>query len=477
MPSRNAGASRSSGRPGPEVQIAFDELLATGDADDGQDAEVAQNRPSVLDDLNADAAAMGLDSVVNELAKLERSGSPGLPADLFGEVSPKVVVRFCQRAPVEAPSELPAHAPAPRAALVAIRNPPRQTIGECCSRNAGSSKSSRSGLECSTDHQPGECGTLRRQLTSSSTPPADDTRKRVRSIIEEELARVKTIEDAEAVIRRAERLAESKTEDQAGKRAADAPTSAPTEVERAEAAAPTQPAGVADVLVETAAQAVAPTPEAPAVVQGAQEAIGADHAAPGVPPPARHGRSLLRQAVLRRMGPFQALDARIYLEVNGQTRPRWLDDACKVVTVATTGGWIWVLGTILANRLGVPGSGPAARAVIPSVILSTWIAEYPVKAYFRRRRPFIDVVRALVVGKEPGSWSFPSRHACAAFAAAWILSRYWPRTRLLFFGVASTLGYSRVYVGAHYPGDVVTGAALGMTCSELIRRATERLLA
>jgi undecaprenyl-diphosphatase len=311
---------------------------------------------------------------------------------------------------------------------------------------------------------------------TANRPPAKDTRTQVRSLVEEELERVKTLEDAESVIRRAEQLAASKTEAQAGKGAAEAPGSAVTDVERAEVAAPPQPAGVADTLVETAAQAIAPTPEAPAVVQGAQAATGADHEAPPSPPRVHHGRSLLRQAVLRRMGPFQALDARIYLEVNGQARPRLIDEACKVLTVVTTGGWIWILVTLLAYWLGVPRSGSALRAIIPSVTLSTWIAEYPVKAYFRRRRPFIDVVRALVVGKEPGSWSFPSGHTCAAFAAAWTLSRYWPRMRPVFFGVAASLGYSRVFVGAHYPGDVATGAALGMGLSELIRRATARLV-
>jgi membrane-associated phospholipid phosphatase len=307
---------------------------------------------------------------------------------------------------------------------------------------------------------------------TSDRPPAEDTRGRVSSVIEEELARVKTLEDAEAVIRRAEQLAASQTEDQAGKHAASGPATAPSEVEAAEKSAPTQPAGAADALVETAAQAIAPTPEAPAVVQGAQAAIGPDHEAQPSSARVRNGRSLLRQAVLRRMGPFQALDARLYLEVNGQARPRLLNEACKVVTLVTTGGWIWILATLLAYRLGVPRSGPALRAIVPSVTFATWIAEYPVKAYFRRRRPFIDVVRALVVGKEPGSWSFPSGHTCAAFAAAWTLSRYWPRARPLFFGVAAALGYSRVFVGAHYPGDVASGAALGMTLSELVRRAT-----
>ena len=58
--------------------------------------------------------------------------------------------------------------------------------------------------------------------------------------------------------------------------------------------------GNRDALIETAAQVVAPTPEAPAVLHGAQEAIGAAHQAAPAPPAARHGRSLLRQAVLRR---------------------------------------------------------------------------------------------------------------------------------------------------------------------------------
>lgn len=316
---------------------------------------------------------------------------------------------------------------------------------------------------------------------SNPAPLEDDTRERVKSVIAAEVARVQTLDDAEAVLRRAEQLAASKTEEEAGKRAGGGNDAAAVEVERARVSAPVQPAGAADVLVETAAQAVARTSDAPAVVEAAQEAaqeaVGTDtRASPGPRAQAvRHGRSLLRQAVLRRMGPAQALDARLYLHVNGQDHPTWLDAACNALTIVTTGGWIWILGTAAAKGLGLPGSRSALRAIIPSVLVSTWFAEYPVKAYFRRRRPFIDVVRALVVGKEPGSWSFPSGHTCAAFAAAWTLGRFWPGARPLFFGGAAVVGYSRVYVGAHYPGDVLTGAVLGMTMSELTRRATERL--
>ena len=310
---------------------------------------------------------------------------------------------------------------------------------------------------------------------TSNAGSDDSTRGRVRSAIEEELALIHTLEDAEAVLCRVDQLTVQQTEDTAGERAAGEAASAPAQVERVSDEAPKTPARAADVLVESAAQAVAPTPEAPAVAQGAQDATGGNRDAPPSHPAARRGRSLLRQAVLRRMGPLQALDARIYLEINGVAHPAWLDDACKLLTIVTTGGWIWIAGTLVAYRMGVPRGRAALCAVVPCVIGSTWMAEYPVKAYFRRRRPFIDVVRALVVGKEPGSWSFPSGHTCAAFAAAWVLGVYWTGMRPLFFAVAAAVGYSRVFVGAHYPGDVAAGGILGILFAEAIRRASHEV--
>lgn len=100
------------------TQQALDELLATGGANDSQGADAAESRRSVLNELKADAGAISLDSVITEIAKLERLRSLGLPSDLFGDVSLKVVERFRQRAAAEAPSELRAHSPTLRATLV-----------------------------------------------------------------------------------------------------------------------------------------------------------------------------------------------------------------------------------------------------------------------------------------------------------------------------------------------------------------------
>ncbi len=57
-----------------------------------------------------------------------------------------------------------------------------------------------------------------------------------------------------------------------------------------------------------------------------------------------------------------------------------------------------------------------------------------------------------------------------------MLSHYWPRRAPLFFALAGTVGFSRVYVGAHYPGDVSSGALAGLVLSTLFRQAFRRLL-
>jgi undecaprenyl-diphosphatase len=174
------------------------------------------------------------------------------------------------------------------------------------------------------------------------------------------------------------------------------------------------------------------------------------------------------------MGPLNAIDARVYLAINDAPHPGALDTLAWALALVTTGGWIWVIGTLVAYLLRVPGSWEAVKRLLPSVVAVTWIVEYPMKSLFRRRRPFARIVEALVIGKKPGSWSFPSGHTASSFASAWILALVWPKARPLLFGVAGMVGLSRIYLGAHYPGDVAIGAVLGIMLSELTRRVLRR---
>jgi undecaprenyl-diphosphatase len=308
------------------------------------------------------------------------------------------------------------------------------------------------------------------------TDPQQRTRERVKQVLEREAAGVDTPEAAEAVVDQLERLASGATERTKAEEVKHESAGAAEAVERtARATAPSDEA--AAVLVKTAAEAVAPKSEASEVVEGALEALGPEaFATAPAAPEVERGRQLLKEAVLHRMGRLGALDARIYLAINGFPHPDWSDALANGVTVGATGGWIWAGAVLVARLCRVPRSGRALLELLPSMIGATWIVEHVVKAVFRRRRPFIDNVRALVVGKKPGSWSFPSGHTASSFACAWVLTTKWPRMAPAFFALASGVGFSRIYVGAHYPGDVVSGALCGMALAELIRQPIYRYL-
>jgi undecaprenyl-diphosphatase len=303
----------------------------------------------------------------------------------------------------------------------------------------------------------------------------EETRARVREILEREVAQVDSPETAGAVAERLERLAEGTTEHERGQRAESSP--APAEAQVASAASAAAAGGAdrtreaSETLLKAAETASAQTEEGKAVLEGALEAL---QEAPA-PREVERGRALLKDAVLQRMGRLQRLDARIYLAVNSFPHAPWSDRAGNLITTWTTGGWIWSAGLLSARLLGARRAKGAIWDVLPSVAVATWIVEHPLKALFRRRRPFVDIVRALVVGKKPGSWSFPSGHTAASFAGAFMVSKIWPRYAPLFFALASMVGFSRVYVGAHYPGDVVSGAGLGMSLSEIVFRLNRLL--
>jgi undecaprenyl-diphosphatase len=106
--------------------------------------------------------------------------------------------------------------------------------------------------------------------------------------------------------------------------------------------------------------------------------------------------------------------------------------------------------------------------------ITTALVEFPIKSYFRRRRPFITIIQAIVIGKKPGTWSFPSGHSASAFAGAWLLNRTFPHRWGLRYVLASMVAFSRVYLGDHYPGDVASGSLLGLLFAMFFRKVFNR---
>lgn len=121
---------------------------------------------------------------------------------------------------------------------------------------------------------------------------------------------------------------------------------------------------------------------------------------------------------------------------------------------------------------------PKKRILVPllflTIIITDQLNSSVLKNMITRPRPchivngayIIENVRLLV---SCGSgFSFPSSHAANSFAIAALLSIYYQKLSWLFILLATIVGFSRIYVGVHFPSDVIGGAVVGVICSLIL---------
>jgi undecaprenyl-diphosphatase len=106
-----------------------------------------------------------------------------------------------------------------------------------------------------------------------------------------------------------------------------------------------------------------------------------------------------------------------------------------------------------------------------AILLTALLVDHAIKPVVGRERPFVAAPDVAVIGGKPDDASFPSGHAGNAFAGAVTLSRTVPRLAPLWWTLAAAVAYSRVYLGVHYPGDVITGGIVGALVGAAVVRA------
>jgi undecaprenyl-diphosphatase len=116
--------------------------------------------------------------------------------------------------------------------------------------------------------------------------------------------------------------------------------------------------------------------------------------------------------------------------------------------------------------------GVFALTVI-AVALADWSA-MGLKALVDRPRPPLRYADPKTLVPVPHDAAFPSGHAATSFAAATMLSFAFPRLAPFLYVLAVAVAFSRVYVGVHYPLDVIGGAVLGVLIAFVLRLLVHR---
>ncbi|AKH86781.1 phosphoesterase [Streptomyces sp. CNQ-509] len=134
-------------------------------------------------------------------------------------------------------------------------------------------------------------------------------------------------------------------------------------------------------------------------------------------------------------------------------------------------GVLWFGTAAAVAAFGGPRGRRAALRGLGSLALASATANTAGKGAFRRARPVLDAVPVIRhLTRQPITSSFPSGHTASAAAFACGVAMESPRWGLALAPVAWSVAFSRIYTGAHYPSDVLAGAALGLGAALVVRR-------
>ena len=157
---------------------------------------------------------------------------------------------------------------------------------------------------------------------------------------------------------------------------------------------------------------------------------------------------------------FKWFDKKLIKLINKNMKSKFLDRFMPKFT--NLGGVVFITSFILAllifgrgkiEDIGIQG---AATLAISQVIT------YSLKSLLGRERPYNILKNLNTFGIILKDYSFPSGHTSASFSIATTIALNMPKLSILVLSIALFVGISRIYLGVHYPTDVVAGIVIGV---------------
>ena len=147
-----------------------------------------------------------------------------------------------------------------------------------------------------------------------------------------------------------------------------------------------------------------------------------------------------------------------------------LDDVFVTLSRIGSQGAIWLLIAVLA---ALYWRRPAIFLYVALADLIAGVSGALLRQAIGRERPPLRFPEPHPLVHVPGNPGFPSGHAATSFACAATLAWLTPLSPIALYALATLIAFSRVYVGVHYPLDVLGGAALGLGVATALRLLVE----